>query len=168
MVASGVTFEIGNRVVFPAEGGGIVDEVTERQVLGETKTYLKIRFLRGNMDMLVPIDNGANVGLRHAIETSEVDGIEAALRAADVSLPSAWPPRHRAEQEIVQAGNAYQLARLVGTLTLRDREKGLAGTERDLMEAAKMLLASELAVVTDVTLDEAVERIHGVLDGMER
>ena len=168
MVASSVTFEIGDRVVFPAEGGGVVDDVTERDVLGETRAYLKIRFLRGNMDMLVPVANGANVGLRHAIEPTEVEGIEAALRAADVSLPSAWPPRHRAEQEIVEAGNAYQLARLVGTLTLRDREKGLAGTERDLMEAAKMLLASELAVVTDVTLEDAVARIDGVLDGLER
>jgi len=163
VVASPVSFKVGDAVVFPAQGGGVVDEVTERDVLGERKAYLKIRFLRSNMDMLVPMEKGSEVGLRHAIEPGEVKGIEAAVRAADLSLPSSWPPRHRAEQEILDAGNAYQLARLVGTLSIRDRDKGLASTERDLMEAAKMLLASELAVVRKTTLGEAVADIDATI-----
>ena len=156
-------FQVGDHVVFPSQGGGVVDEVTTRDVLGERHEYLKIRFVRGNMEMLVPLGKNTDVGLRRAIEESELEGIELAMREADLRLPNAWPPRHRAELDLIAEANAYRLARLVGTLTIRDREKGLASTEREIMEQAKALLASEIAVATSVTFEAAQERIAGVL-----
>ena len=61
------------------------------------------------------------------------------------------------------AGSAYDLARLIGVLAKRDVEKGLAATEREVLDTARMMLASELAVVQDVELDEAEAQLDEVV-----
>lgn len=155
-----MTFKVGDKVVYPSQGAGKVEETTTREILGETQEYLKISFIRGDMEVLVPLKKGQEVGLRHTIGKDEVDNLYDTMLRADLSLPAQWPPRYRAEQEILAAGHAYELAKLAGLLAIRDAEKGLAATEREVMESAKTMLASELAVVQDLKLDKAMKEIN--------
>lgn len=156
-------FQVGDQVVYPSQGAGVVEEITTREVLGETHEYLKIVFVRGNMEVLVPLRKGREVGLRHTVDPEELEQLEAAMVAGDLHLPQQWPPRYRAEQEILAAGSAYELAKLVGVLAKRDLEKGLAATEREVMESAKAMLASEFAVVAGTDLGTAEARIAATL-----
>lgn len=162
-----VTFDVGDRVVYPSQGAGKVEERTTRTILGEQHEYLKVVFIRGDMEVLVPLRKGEEVGLRHTVDAEEIPRLFEAIRQADLTLPAQWPPRYRAEQEILGGGSAYDLARLIGVLAKRDVEKGLAATEREVLDSAKLMLASELAVVqnTDLASAEAelleVIRFHG-------
>ena len=156
-------FDVGDRVVYPTQGAGVVQEIASRDVLGERHEYLKIVFARGDMEILVPLTKGREVGLRPAVGKDELEQLEATVVQGDLSLPQQWPPRYRAEQEILAAGDAYQLARLIGVLARRDLEKGLAATEREVMESAKSLLASEIAVVSDSDLASAEARLASLL-----
>ncbi len=150
-----MTFDVGDHVVYPSQGAGVVQERTTRVVLGQSHEYLKIVFVRGDMEVLVPLRKGEEVGLRHTVGEDEIGRLLEAVRSADLTLPNQWPPRFRAEQEILSSGSAYDLARLIGVLAKRDVEKGLAATEREVLENAKTMLASELAVVQSVDLDTA-------------
>lgn len=161
-----MTFKVGDNVVYPSQGAGVIEEIATRQVLGEEHEYLKIAFIRGDMEVLVPLRKGQEVGLRHTISPDEIEKIHETIRRADLTLPNQWPPRYRAEQEIIAAGNAYELARLIGVLVRRDLEKGLAATEREVMETAKEMLVSELAVVTDTKLADAKEALERFLTEM--
>ncbi|HEX7040502.1 MAG TPA: CarD family transcriptional regulator [Trueperaceae bacterium] len=158
-----MTFKVGDHVVYPSQGAGVVQERTTRVVLGETHEYLKVVFVRGDMEVLVPLKKGEEVGLRHTVEADEIGRLLDAIREADLTLPNQWPPRFRAEQEILSTGSAYDLARLIGVLAKRDVEKGLAATEREVLENAKTMLASELAVVQDIPLDEAERQLDEVI-----
>ncbi len=155
-----VTFKVGDRIVYPSEGAGVISETTTREISGETQEYLKISLARGDMEVLVPLKKGQEVGLRHTVGKDEVDNLLESMRKADLSLPNQWPPRYRAEQEIIASGRAYDLAKLIGVLAKRDIEKGLAATEREVMEKAKNMLSSELAVVQEISLKDAVAQIH--------
>lgn len=159
-----VTFKVGDRVVYPSQGAGVVEEKTTREILGETHEYLKISFIRGDMDVLVPLKKGEEVGLRLTVAPDEVQKLHDIIARSDLSLPTQWPPRYRAEQEIIANGDAYELASLIGLLAQRDLEKGLASTERDVFETAKVMLASELAVVQDLTLEQALEQIAETIE----
>ncbi|HEX7022703.1 MAG TPA: CarD family transcriptional regulator [Trueperaceae bacterium] len=163
-----MAFKVGDRVVYPSQGAGVVEEKTTREILGETHEYLKISFIRGDMDVLVPLKKGVEVGLRYTVDPDELAKLYDTIAKADLSLPTQWPPRYRAEQEIVSGGNAYELARLVGVLAQRDLEKGLAATEREVLEAAKGMLASEIAVVKDISLKEANRELEQVIDDSVR
>lgn len=159
-----MTFKVGDRVVYPSQGAGRVDEIATRVVMGETHEYLKISFVRGEMDVLVPLKKGREVGLRHTVARDDVSALLATLTQIDLELPIQWPPRYRAEQEILGAGDAFALARLIGTLAQRDLDKGLAATEREVLEGARMMLASELAVVQDISLSDAQAQISETLE----
>ena len=158
-----MTFKVGDHVVYPSQGAGVVQEKTTRVVLGESHEYLKVVFIRGDMEVLVPLKKGEEVGLRHTVEADEIGRLLEAIRSADLTLPNQWPPRFRAEQEILSTGSAYDLARLIGVLAKRDVEKGLAATEREVLDNAKTMLASELAVVQDIELDEAGAQLDEVI-----
>lgn len=158
-----MTFQVGDHVVYPSQGAGVVEEKTTREVLGETHEYLKIVFVRGDMEVLVPLKKGQEVGIRHTIGTDEITQVKDAITKADLSLPAQWPPRYRAEQEILASGSAYDLARLIGVLSQRDVEKGLAATEREILQNAKIMLASEFAVVQDITLSEASKQLEATI-----
>jgi CarD family transcriptional regulator len=158
-----VTFQVGDNVVYPSQGAGVVEEMTTREVLGETQKYLKIVFVRGDMEVLVPLRKGQEVGLRHTVGRDEIDQVYEALAKADLSLPTQWPPRYRAEQDILAGGSAYDLARLIGVLSKRDIEKGLAATEREVLESAKNMLSSELAVVQKLSLSEASSQLEAFI-----
>lgn len=155
-----MTFKVGDSVVYPSQGAGRVSEKTTREIAGETHEYLKISFIRGDMEVLVPLQKGREVGLRYTIGSDELGNLFDTLQKADLSLPTQWPPRYRAEQDILSGGNAYELARLIGVLAQRDFNKGLAATEREVLETAKNMLASELAVVQDVELGEAQAQLE--------
>ena len=158
-----MTFEVGDRVVYPSQGAGVVQERTTREVLGERHEYLKVVFVKGDLEVLVPLRKGEEVGLRHTIGADEVERLFDALVKADLNLPLQWPPRYRAEQEILARGGAYELARLIGVLARREVEKGLAATEREVLDTAKSLLASELAVVEDLDLADAASRLDDLI-----
>lgn len=155
-----MTFQVGDHVVYPSQGAGVVEEKTTREVLGQKHEYLKIVFVRGDMEVLVPLKKGQEVGIRHTIGADEVGQVKDALIKADLSLPTQWPPRYRAEQEILAGGSAYDLARLIGVLSQRDVEKGLAATEREILQNAKSMLASEFAVVQDISLSQASKQLE--------
>lgn len=148
-----MTFKVGDKVVYPSQGAGSIQEMTTREVLGEKHEYLKLVFISGDMEVLVPLKKGQEVGLRHTIGSDEVEQIHDTVVRADLTLPDPWPPRYRAEQDIIAGGDAYELARLIGVLFARDLEKGLAATEREVMEKAKDMLVSELAVVQNQELE---------------
>jgi len=158
-----VTFQVGDLVVYPTQGAGVVQERTTREVLGQTHEYLKVVFVKGDMEVLVPLRRGQEVGLRHTIGADEVERLFEAIVKGDLNLPLQWPPRYRVEQEILGRGGAYELARLIGVLARRDLEKGLAATEREVLDTAKSMLASELAIVTGTDLGGALERLDAVV-----
>ena len=79
---------------------------------------------------------------------------------ADLNLPKSWPARNRKEQEILESGSAYDLARLIGALSIRDLRKGLPTTERNTLRIAISLLASEFSLVEGTDLDTATEVVQ--------
>lgn len=158
-----IEFQVGDTIVYPNLGGGRIEAMTEREVLGKKQDYLKVTFVKSNTDMLVPLTKGQEVGMRHTVELEKLPEVIALMLQADMKLSNQWPPRFRAEQDMIARGETFELAHLVGTLTVRDGEKGLADTERDIMENAKELLASEIAVIKDIELADAKAQLNDEL-----
>ncbi len=149
-----MNFQVGDTVVYPPQGAGVVEEIVERSLLGQTHQYLKVVLKRGNMDVLVPLEKAMEVGLRRTMTLEEA--VRLPQQAGhELELPNQWPPRFRAEQDILARCDAFELSRLIGTLTRRDAERGLASTEREVLDTARELLASELAIVHETDLEES-------------
>ena len=68
-------FAIGDKVVYPVHGAGIIEAIEKKEVLGEEKDYYVLRICSDNMNVMVPVDNSMELGMREIIDISYVEGI---------------------------------------------------------------------------------------------
>ncbi|MCB0996784.1 MAG: CarD family transcriptional regulator [Acidimicrobiales bacterium] len=158
-----MSFNVGDRVVYPHHGAAIVEKKEVKEVFGEKKEYLVLRMAHGEMTVSVPSDKAEEVGMRWPISGDDVDDLFEVLQRRDVREPANWSRRFKNHQEKLKSGDVYQVAEVVRNLALRDRSKGLSAGEKTLFNKARSVLVSELSFALDVTEDEALERVEGAL-----
>ncbi len=154
-------FKIGDKVVYPMHGAGVIESIEEKEVLGEKRQYYILRLPVGDMKVMIPINNGEEVGLREVVGWEGVERVLSILRQQCSAMSPNWNRRYRANLEKIKSGNIYEVAEVVRNLIKRDREKGLSSGERKMLENARQILISELVLATE--LEEEKARL--LLDG---
>lgn len=151
-------FEIGDKVVYPMHGAGIIEAIEEKEVLGEKRKYFIMRMPIGDMKVMVPVDNVEDVGIRDIIDEDGYKDVMSILRDDRSAMPQNWNRRYRANMDRIKSGDIFEVAAVVRNLLLLDREKGLSTGERKMLSSAKQMLLSEMVLVTDSDI-ESVEKI---------
>ena len=158
-------FRIGDRVVYPMHGAGVIEAVEEREILGEKKQYYIMRLPIGDMKVMIPVDGVESVGLRQVITAEEMDQVLDVLRAERSKMSTNWNRRYRANTEKLKTGDIFEVAEVVRNLTLRDREKGLSTGERKMLDNARQILVSELVLARDMGASQAGELLDEAIFG---
>jgi CarD family transcriptional regulator len=156
-------FQVGDNVVYPHHGAGVVKSRAPRKVLGEERDYLKIRILHNDMTVHVPCDQANAVGLRRVIDEETVRKVLDVLEGPCTDMPKNWNRRFKHNREKIKTGNIYELAEVVRNLATRENEKGLSTGEKQMFTRTKKVLASELMYALEKTEDEAEEYLDGIL-----
>jgi len=151
-------FNIGDKVVYPMHGAGIIEAIEEREVLGARQKYYVMRLPVGDMKVMIPVEQVHSTGLRQVITKEEVATVLQILREGEAKLPNNWNHRYRANLEKMKSGSIYEVAEVVRSLSLRDREKGLSSGEKKMLDNARQILVSEIALTTN-TEEQAVNEI---------
>lgn len=155
-------FNVGDRVVYPMHGAGIIEAIEEREVLGEKQQYYIMRIANGDMKVMVPIKSDREIGLRQVIGLEAAGDVLAILQGETSKMSANWNKRYRANLEKIRSGDVFEVAEVVRNLTLRDHEKGLSTGERKMLENARQILLSELALADQKAAEEA-ERVLAAL-----
>lgn len=154
-------FKIGDKVVYPMHGAGVIESIEEKEVLGEKRQYYILQLPVGDMKVMIPINNGEGVGLREVIDWEGVERVLHILRQQCSAMSPNWNRRYRANLEKIKSGNIYEVAEVVRNLIKRDREKGLSSGERKMLENARQILISELVLATELEEDKAQSLLDG-------
>jgi CarD family transcriptional regulator len=165
MPQTSVPFKVGDHVVYPSQGAGKIIGMVERPVLGVAQPFFEIELMKGSMSVLVPVAQAERVGLRRITVAKLIPELLEGLHPPDLELPAGWTPRHRKEQLLIAEGDIFQVAKLVGTLQRRDNEKALSATERKIMDDARHMVTTEIAMSLEIGLEEAAKKINAALDG---
>jgi len=158
-------FEIGDKVVYPMHGAGIIEGIEEREILGEKQSYYILRFPVGDMKVMIPTDNVEQIGIREVISVEEVDKVVEFLSSDQTHMSSNWNKRYRQNMEKIKSGDIYEVAEVVRNLMLRDREKGLSTAERKMLTNARQILISEIVLSKDADEEEVTALIDGIIEG---
>ncbi|MDD4109702.1 MAG: CarD family transcriptional regulator [Prolixibacteraceae bacterium] len=142
-------FKIGDKIVYPMHGAGIIEGIEEKEILGEKRNYYVLRMPIGEMKVMVPIANVDTIGLRKVIDDDEVSKVFNILRQEDSPMSDNWNRRYRNNMEKIKSGNVYELAEVVRNLAARDKEKGLSTGEKKMLDSARQILLSELVLAKD-------------------
>ena len=57
-------FQVGDKVVHPMHGAGVIDSIVQRKVAGQLQEYYQLKLSVGNMVVMVPTDNIGEIGMR--------------------------------------------------------------------------------------------------------
>lgn len=157
-------YSIGDKVVYPMHGAGIIESIEEKEVLGEKRQYYILRLPIGDMKVMIPTSNSEEIGLREVINDNEVNKVVKILQDHSSIMSTNWNRRYRANLEKIKTGDVYELAEVIRNLVCREKEKGLSSGERKMLDNAKQILISELILVTTMTEDDVKLLIENVVE----
>lgn len=157
-------FNLGDKVVYPMHGAGVIESMESKEVLGETKNYFVLKMPIGEMKLMIPVDNVNNIGLRNIIDEDSVDQVINILKQGAVLNDSNWNKRFRDNMLKMKTGDIFEVAQVVRDLTFRDREKGLSTGEKKMLISAKQMITSEIALVTNEDGNGVQEYIDNIIN----
>ena len=157
-------FHKGDKVVYPHHGAAVIEDLQEREFLGERKTYFVLRLAHGDLTLMVPVENTREVGLRQVCSKREVKKVFDLLREEETRMPTNWSRRFKTNVEKLRSGDIFQVAEVVRNLSIREKEKGLSAGEKRMLAKARQILVSELTFAVDSTEERAEAMLDKVLE----
>ncbi|HEU4962503.1 MAG TPA: CarD family transcriptional regulator [Bacilli bacterium] len=155
-------FKIGDRVVYPMHGAGIIEAIEEKEFLGQMERYYILKMPLGDMKVMIPVGKVDNLGIRDVIESQSVERVLDILRDQKERMTEGWNKRYRENLDKIKGGDIYEVADVVGELLYLEREKGLSAGERKMLDQAKQILVSEL-LLAGQTDEQELERMFDQL-----
>lgn len=152
-------FKIGDKIVYPMHGAGIIDSIEKKEFLGEEKDYFILKMPIGDMDISIPTSKINDMNIRDVITKEEGDKVLDILDDDPSDMSSNWTVRYRQNQEILKTGDIFEIAKMVRNLAILDKDKGLSTTEKKLLNRSRRILASELVMAGSLDKEEAEKMI---------
>lgn len=156
-------FNIGDRVVYPMHGAGIIEAIEKKEILGEMREYYVMRIPNGEMRVMIPLDNVEESGLREVIDEEKFKEVFNVLQEEDTEMSSNWNRRYRANMEKIKTGDIIEVAEVVRNLYARDKEKGLSTGEKKMLDNARQILISELMLAKGIEEQKIESWLEGAL-----
>lgn len=156
-------FQIGDKIVHPMHGAGIIDGVVSRQINGVMRDYYTLKLSVGGMTLMIPTENSAEIGVRPVVGPETIEHVLRALPELQVEEDSNWNRRYRENMLRLKSGDLLEVARVMKGLLRRESEKGLSTGERKLLHTVKQILVSEIALSEECSYEDAEGRIGAAL-----
>lgn len=160
-------YHIGDKVVYPMHGAGVIVSIEEQEILGTKKQYYVMEMPIGDMKVMIPLDSLQKIGIRDVIDTQKADAVLQDLQVYDSEMNTNWNKRYRENMVRIKSGDIFEVSHVVKSLMLRDKEKGLSTGERKMLNNAKQILISELALAKHLMQDEVEEIIDHIVADCE-
>lgn len=146
-------FNVGDKVVYPMHGAGIIESIEEKAILDERQSYYIIK-MPGEVKVMVPTAKAEEVGVRNIIDKESAEKVIQVLEQESTEMSMNWNKRYRDNMEKMKTGNIYEVADIVRNLSFKQKEKGLSTGEKKMLLNAKQILVSELVLAEQKELTE--------------
>ena len=159
-----VTFQVGDKVIYPNHGLGIVERVEEKTILGTTCGFFHLRIVSNDTTVLVPVANVDNVGLRKAITDEEVERLFGLLGDGKIDNHQNWKGRFKDNSDKMRTGSIYDMADVLKSLTFLSKSKSLSFREKRMLDRARALIISEISEVMREKVAAVEDRVDRALE----
>ena len=158
-------YQIGEKVVYPMHGVGVVQNIEEKDILGKKRKYYIMELSHTNMTVMVPVDMSTKIGLRGVVSIDEISKAFGVLSSIPTELEDDWKIRYSNNHTKVKNGSFLELAEVVRNLFKRNQVKELSNSEKKLFENALNLMIDEIALTKEI---EKIEVEHMITETLEK
>ena len=157
-------FEIGDKVIYPNHGLGVIERIEDKTILGTTCGFYSLRMATSDTTVLVPVDNVSDVGLRRAIGDHEVKKIFTLLGNGKIENHQNWKGRFKDNSDKMRTGSIYDVIDVLKSLNHLSQSKNLSFREKRMLDRAKFLVVSEISEVLNESDEVVEERVEKALE----
>jgi CarD family transcriptional regulator len=158
-----MTFQVGEKVVYPNQGIGTIENISSRSFGTSLERYYLLRLLYSSMTVMVPFSHVEEIGIRKITKNGELTRVLNFLSDGACSCSQDWKNRFKENSEKMRVGGLLQIAEVLKGLLLLQREKPLSFREKQMLDRARHMLVTELSISRSMAEAEAVDLIQQAL-----
>ena len=147
-------FEIGDKIVHPMHGAGVIENIITQKVDGTSREYYVVKMPQGGMIVMIPISNIREIGVRAVIDSQRACEILDSLPEIEIDQNQNWNRRYRENMLRIRSGDLTEVCKVVKSLMVRERQRGLSTGERRMLHSAKQILISEITLAQSATYED--------------
>ena len=117
-------FLIGDKVVHPMHGAGIIERITHERLGSRVSSYYVFRMPAGGLVLKIPIDACCQIGLRCLSTAEHICQVLSAIPTLEVQMSSNWNQRYRDNLARLKSGDLLEVAWVIKGLMWRDSPTG--------------------------------------------
>ena len=156
-------FKIGDKVVYPNHGVGVIEQISYGTLEGRTQTYYMLRISSSALKVMVPCSNATAVGLRPVMRNSETIKVLGYIEKGKFNSHHDWKHRFKENSERMKGGSLLEIAEVFKALVLIQMSKPLSFREKKMLERARSMLILETSVAKSVSEEGAIALIAKAL-----
>lgn len=156
-------FKVGDKVIYPNHGVGVIEKIQSRVLSGEERTFYTLRIISTDSTVMIPVANTGAVGLRKVLSKKEIDEILKILKAEKFSVFGDWKGRFQENSDRMRSGEIKQVAEVLKGLTYLSHVKSLSYRERKMLDRARFLLVSEITEASRQPLETVEHQVDEAL-----
>ncbi|HUS19083.1 MAG TPA: CarD family transcriptional regulator [Terriglobales bacterium] len=157
-MANDSVFQIGDKVVYPNHGVGVIEQISSRTIGAQVMRFYELKIKASSLKVTIPCSNAGHVGLRRVVKNGEITKIFDFLGDGDCDNNADWKDRYKENSDKMRGGSLLECAIVMKSLLLLHTTKPLSFREKKMLDRARYLLVSELAMAKNVS-EEAMEEL---------
>lgn len=152
-------FSIGDLVVHPMHGAGVIDSIVREKIAGSEQEYYVFKMPVGGLLLKIPTSNTQAIGIRNVIDREGAEQLIADIPSIEIEQSSNWNKRYRENMIRMKSGDLYEVAKVIKSLMRRESRRGLSTGERKMLHNARQILLSELVLAEGAEYSEVEVRV---------
>src|SRR5277367_6291630 len=156
-------FHIGDKVVYPNHGVGIIEQISSRTIGESVENFYLLKIKASSLKVMVPFHNVGTVGLRRVVKNGEMQKVFDFLTDGACENSTDWKFRFKENSERMRTGSLLEVAAVLKGLLVLNQAKALSFREKKMLERARYLLVSELALAKNCEETEVEELLTEAL-----
>jgi CarD family transcriptional regulator len=156
-------FQIGEKVVYPNQGVGTIENVSTRTFGSQFEKFYLLRLTCNSLTVLVPFSHVEHLGLRKVTRNGEVERVLAFLANGRCVRCTDWKDRFRENSAKMRIGGLFETAEVLKSLLLLQRKKPLSFREKKMLDRARHMLITEITTSRGIDAPGAVDVLQKAL-----
>ena len=144
-------FQIGDNIVYPMHGAGIIEAIEEKEFSGEKQQYYVIKMLISNMQVMIPMGKILSSSIRPVTDILALKHIIHIFQHGESDKLLPWKQRYKVNTDKIKTGEIQEGAEVVRDLMRMKKEKALNTSEKKMLDNAHEFLISELGLIKGIT-----------------
>lgn len=144
-------------------GAGIIESIEEKEILGKKQRYYVMKMPIGDVKIMLPVNRASSVGVREVVSDEIMNQVLLLFKKREMDTSIAWNQRYRLNMEKIRSGDIYKGAEVIRDLELSCKERALGTGDKKMLEEAKRILVSELALVKNISEEQAATFLEKVM-----